>query len=325
MNLIVSSKRELIQAFICDGMTLKEARKIPLKHLIENNTRITSLTIKYNLNDDLQVISSGLSNNTTLTRLCIIDKHFHTNRQNIITMTNILDLELEVYRLDQFTLIFMNNTNLNKLCIKTNYICNIGSLIENHKNLKELIIDNVNHVYHNDAHHIFNLIFDALFKNASITKLTYFNVECPMFQINTTLKSLHIKSLFIRPDFSMTLKNNTTLEELVDYNYTRNFISIYDDLYDNKSIISIGNNDPTVRIDYWLRGNKSYRWKSQHSRITDIYIGLVSKSLIIPPYIILEIFDWLYLDNPFTSHLKKITLIMSLQNSVKKIWKIGEN
>ncbi|TXG79908.1 MAG: hypothetical protein E6R13_09210 [Spirochaetes bacterium] len=316
LNITVESKKSLVQAF-SDFMPYKIAKKKSLEQLISDNTKIVSLSLYYDMEYDFGYIALGLSKNTILTQLCI------KMRATDMSLNNIVDLNLHTLILKDTISLFITNTKLQKLSITSGVRGDISSYIKNHINLKELYID----YYDTSNMKLDTLLCDAISKNTTITKLTYRGDIYGCISINTTLKSLHIDIEHITPSFYKYISSSTTLEEFVDIDYIHGRTSIYDKIieFDNISVISIGFNKPTKKILDWLKRNRSLRWKSQSMFITNIYIGLVSKSFMLPPYVFLEIYDWLYPDNPYTSHLKKINMIMNLQKSVQRIWKPDES
>jgi hypothetical protein len=317
----IQNKEGLIKIFMQSRMNYKTALQMPLDQLIESNTSVTSIMLEFNksneLTDHLTAITKGLSKNSVLTRL-----HIKGDRllcSNISGANNILELYLEIDKLEDLIGLFNSNTKLQTLRIETNHGYDISSYIANHKSLRTLHIGSIN--YRESREHQYSNLFQAIANNTYITKLIYDDVPTNLV-ISNSLKHLEIYICLIPPKFLINLVNNTNLETLVDNHYKYGWVSIYDKIFGNTSIINIGHNKPTITIHNWLNRNRSYRWKHINPMIVNYYIGLVSKTFILPPYVLLEIFDWLHQDNPYTKHIMKITLIVSLQKSIKKIWNI---
>jgi hypothetical protein len=119
---------------------------------------------------------------------------------------------------------------------------------------------------------------------------------------------------------------NTTLKHLTLIGRS----SIPDNIFHNLSVISCVCEDlPDVFCEFydnWTEYNRSLKWKEQHALIIDIYLALQSRHNLLPPYVFLEIFDWLIDSdtgilgyNPFVSHVQKIQLITNLYRSIFQI------
>lgn len=67
----------------------------------------------------------------------------------------------------------------------------------------------------------------------------------------------------------------------------------------------------------WLSINKSLRWNRTHGCVLDLAIAMFRLEL--PPYVLLEIIDWLYPDNPYSTHYKKIMLVLGVYRCAKRI------
>ena len=67
----------------------------------------------------------------------------------------------------------------------------------------------------------------------------------------------------------------------------------------------------------WLAVNKSLRWNHTHGCVLDLAIAMFRLEL--PPYVLLEIIDWLYPDNPYSTHYKKIMLVLGVYRCAKRI------
>ena len=62
---------------------------------------------------------------------------------------------------------------------------------------------------------------------------------------------------------------------------------------------------------------KSLEWSKVSSEIIDVCVAFASLDL--PPYVLLEIIDWLPF-NIYVEHKKKIDLIVNLKKSISKIF-----
>lgn len=106
-------------------------------------------------------------------------------------------------------------------------------------------------------------------------------------------------------------KDNYANVEIV-YKTQPNIIIEQDDYY--------GRSDDFVSVKYiskkckYFNDQSRYRWE----KIKDICIAFVSFDL--PPYVLLEIIDWLP-NMDYEKHFKKIRLIISMRDSIKKIQK----
>jgi len=181
-------------------------------------------------------------------------------------------------------------------------------------------------------------ILESLYQNTSITHLYLHgglgshqnsDIKIPNLLKNTNLVSLGAHPTLLSEIYKYhnnAFTHNTTLTNLILYNkYPPPIEIVY-----NISIISCKYDDSEYRqyqhiFDQWTDMNKSLRWKLQHALILDIYLALHSRYNPLPPYVFLEIFDWMIDSdiklgyNPFVSHTQKIHLIMSIRKSIKLI------
>lgn len=87
-------------------------------------------------------------------------------------------------------------------------------------------------------------------------------------------------------------------------------------LFDN---VAMGCFSRTIdkKLCSWLAVNKSLRWNHTHGCVLDLAIAMFRLEL--PPYVLLEIIDWLYPDNPYSTHYKKIMLVLGVYRCAKRI------
>lgn len=179
-------------------------------------------------------------------------------------------------------------------------------------------------------------ILEILYQNTTIKHL-YLHGKLELYRnsdikIPNLLKNTNLVSLGAHPTLlseihkyhNNAFTHNTTLTNLILYNkYPPPIEIVY-----NISIISCKYDDSEYRqyqhiFDQWTDMNKSLRWKSQHGLILDTYLALQPRYNPLPPYVFLEIFDWMIDSNiklcynPFVSHRQKIHLIMSIRRSIR--------
>lgn len=70
-------------------------------------------------------------------------------------------------------------------------------------------------------------------------------------------------------------------------------------------------------VNHWLDRNKSMQWKHVSGVVTNITIAMFRLDL--PPYVLLEIIDWICPDNPYSTHYKKIMLVLRLYARMRAI------
>lgn len=99
--------------------------------------------------------------------------------------------------------------------------------------------------------------------------------------------------------------------ETVDYNVLLNFIRYSKLTYFD--VISDRQGKNYDKITKWLDNNRLNSVEYFHKEILEIYLIFVE---YLPPYVALEIFDWLPLFIKF-SHVYKINLIQSIYDSYK--------
>ena len=203
------------------------------------------------------------------------------------------------------------------------YIPSFGQLIQNMNiTILDITVSNI------EAHNDMTDVFPFIFSNPHIERLSI-NVEI-LHNMNKILTIEH-------------LRNNTKLESL-------NIKKLYSDSLQfdtaeiltnmsecNKSLLNIFMN---YKVPYvypsanpfefsaYLRRNHGLRWNHIRPILTDVVIAFASLRILadlIPPYVLLEIFDWLYPNNIYTGHLKKITLITNMYKSIRSIKHISQD
>ena len=96
------------------------------------------------------------------------------------------------------------------------------------------------------------------------------------------------------------------------------------------------------KVSHFLARNKCFLWRNVHPMLLEFALIFVSRSICLPPYIALEIFDWLPLVQPLfkdtlfynqlvnsnvpvmhkVRHYPKIQLIINVKKSINKIRKL---
>ena len=292
--------------------TIHDARKIGVAKLIEANTTVEKLIIR-NVPDSkkIDLIFEGLKNNTYLKDLDIKSfgdgrvpfpncgvKHLSVNYASLSEIPRILSCTT----LDTLTIRCLFNHYNNK----PDKISEFGTFIQNF-NIKRLCIYEF---YDNFSSQICENIF-----------------------MNEHIKSLEISSLFFRSrDFNTIAKilsQNTKLETLSIISVNSicyvNELMFLESLKSNKSIIDFkiteGCSSHVPKVNEILMRNLFLRWNFIRMILIDLVIAMFPlriKDAPLPPYVLLEIFDWIYPDNPYSTHFKKINLIIDLYRSIKE-------
>lgn len=182
------------------------------------------------------------------------------------------------------------------------------------------------------------LFFETLSKlNVIDLKIGFMWPNCPDRQIsslfaNPTIKKLTIDgySLIGHITFDYILNiigNNHTLEYLNVFRFKGdpqiNLNKVLMIINHNKSIIDLRINDIDQSNDDLfsrsLQRNRILRQKRIYDESMGIIIAFSPYRIygdLIPPYVMSEIFDWLY---PYTTHLMKINLIMKMYQTIRCI------
>lgn len=295
--------------------TIHDARKIGIAKLIADNTTVEELCIQ-NVPDSkkIDLIFEGLKHNITLKYLNINGfgygrvpfpncgvKHLVINRPWLPNCSKILS---ECTTLNTLTI---NNLHFYDDSDNDSYeIVEFGKFIRNFK-VKGLYINT-------DSTNVPPQICENIFKNENIQLLSITAQLLKLSNYDTIAK---------------ILSNNTKLETLSisssNLNYFVDGSMFLESLKSNKSIINFKiNQDDGVSppIRNILMRNKCYRWHIIHRILVDVVIAMFPLRInndSLPPYVMLEIYDWIYEDNPYSTHFKKITLIMGLYDSIRKI------
>lgn len=173
---------------------------------------------------------------------------------------------------------------------------------------------------------------NAISKNKNIKSITIFNyVGCIMderiihaFVANGSIKKItsslkitfdHLKLLLRKEGESVIIELHLHLKDHDDVadEITRLFKQ-------NTSIVYF----PEIEIKFpqttiYFTRNIALIWESTHARLTDIAICLLQFDINMPPYILLDIFDWSYVPtHPEINHRKKIELIFAIRASILK-------
>lgn len=296
--------------FIAD-ITRFGSRRVELFKGLERNTTLVQLTMP--TSDDIQ----ELPNNGIKTLILNNATEYHIVKM-IRNNTTIQTLVLHDYRKTEDDILFKyieNNKNILKL--------EIGRYYQSHEfeNYLRCLIQNdtltsINCLAYSNTVAIRNLI-SILLSKTNLKSLTI-NVDLWSLNINsfeslnnnTTLESLHIVSDNIGVgDFSRHLGNNTSIIHYVQ-----------------KRRIGTNAFKLTNLTGQYTKRNRELRWKHIHGVFLDLIIALYPMKINnepLPPYVLLEIFDWLYPDNPYCKHFQKITFIYNVLRTLKKIRSTG--
>ena len=118
-------------------------------------------------------------------------------------------------------------------------------------------------------------------------------------------------------EFAKSISKNTHLTHIkLPYIFPECLDRFYDILSANASIVSIdAETTHTKMLDLVCR-NRELQWVFIHSGLLDFCLALAPLNL--PVYVLLEIFDWLP-NMHLVNHVKKIHLIIAVQNSIRKL------
>jgi len=160
-----------------------------------------------------------------------------------------------------------------------------------------------------------------------------FKLLCDSLMLNKTLKSIYFNRFEIH---SICDDNIKLLINVLKENKTLQSLNMKDNKVSNEmaeTLVSLLTRKPTLSIDFtcdspirrsllkfYNRHNELNRnkleWSKIANQIIDICIAL--QSLNLPPYVLLEIIDWLPLFE-YVDHKKKIDLIINVKKSISKI------
>jgi hypothetical protein len=122
---------------------------------------------------------------------------------------------------------------------------------------------------------------------------------------STSLRKLKMYQSFYYEIYMAPLMRNTSITSL-------QLMTGNKCIFDNERVFI---SHYSIQLSKWLNDNKSLRWKYRHAMVSNITIAMFPLDL--PPYVLLEIIDWIYKDNPYSTHYKKIMLIINLYRSMR--------
>lgn len=325
------------------GSSRRSAERIGLSKLIANNTTITCLGVGIEQSGERRIkkLFVGLEKNTTIKTLSLFDfgaRHITTPIPNGCVEKLICDM----YGADFLDIINMlkDNTTLSTLQIK-----GITSNPLNKEFEKYLCTASITTLDMYDCDYDMNDSLKSLMGNTRLSTLYLplmlnYNYNRNDIRINLSkylLKNTLCKLQILRSDINLdVLKQCSSLTHLLlSYKDATqiNLINDFELLQKNLSILeinifiyndnykSIWKNLHSERHD-WLLRNRNARWDRVHAFIGDIVIIMAPIKVnfdMIPPYVMLEIIDWICPNNSYSTHLKKINLILGLYNSIRKI------
>lgn len=287
---------------------IKKARKIGIASLIADNTKITELSIAENKPENGDSILEGLKCNTTLKSLKI-----GSLGTGLVQFPN---CGVKCLEIDYITA---------RQCYQILYCTTLDSLIIRNLDLGMPYYMRTNTDY-----------FWSFVRNFKVKKLCmscmisiqFSPIFCENIFMNENIKSLTLSNFTFLDFISEALNKNTTLESLAIYGAVtipykfvtglcRNNISIID----FKSDDIIGAGDLSSMQNITLK-NRTLRWNYIHAKLlnlTIVFYQLECSQVNIPPYVLLEIFDWIYPDNIYSRHHQKINLIINVYRTIKKL------
>lgn len=333
------------------GLSSKDAKNIGLEKLIENNTTITRLSLYMDLFNiklsniaNYKALFKGMVKNTTLKYLKLMCDYNNGNLYGFLRIPNCTIETLYLHiddsnQLDFYTIMLTGNTTLKKLVINDrdltfkNKSVNFCEFLSK-SFLNTLVIPGIypRHLYDTRCLQQYINCINTNLRKLIIPNLTGIDMKDLLNKRGLKKLSVHESNM----NFNL-LKGYHSIESLTIHYDTATVAKFKNlvNLFRNMSIIKLRlkikrldvsqeeyDNTVGVMIDSILGFNRKLRWNYIHSQTTDIVIAMSSiivNSEPIPSYVILWIIDWLYPDNPYSTHLKKITLIMNLHKSIRKL------
>lgn len=309
---------------------LGKMKLVPLDQLIAQNTIITNLTvekIEKNDKDAYMLLLRGLEYNTTLKLLVLPNTTYDYPLPSGHLTKLIINYDSCDNTVKNLVRMLQSNSTLKSL--------EINGLPEEGKsaiyayisqcNLKELQLN-----LHMNLSTYFGCM-DAIYNNTSLTSI---RCLCYRYQVHNSYLPVSGKNILIVASNKTNIRRLDTASSLLQYlNFSNTTLetlnvlgsvstTMINKILKNTSITeySAFEISETYKddINKWLLRNRELRWKFIHNKIMDMYIAM--SSLRIPPYVLLEIFDWLYPDNPYTRHYVKIKLLISLTGSYNAIF-----
>lgn len=169
-------------------------------------------------------------------------------------------------------------------------------------------------------------------KCISMTNLTFENINSvDLCNFGFLLQNLKVDTLQIKVD---TIPSSNVSDIICSYLFANNHIislimgchlfsglnmSTIKTLDKNTSLekFQITSSKNICYINNILERNMKLHWEYRYEQIIEIILAMFPLNL--PPYVMLWIIDWIYEDNKYSTHLKKINHIMKLYESIRKI------
>lgn len=159
-------------------------------------------------------------------------------------------------------------------------------------------------------------IYENIFSNDNIVELCITQLPYSLDDLSNILRILGTNTKLE----SLTIINDLNWHQVLRLNmYIKLNMSLLKIEFFIENQPSRGSSDVVNTV---LKRNRNLRWDIIHPHIVSIVIGMFLLEVnhdYLPPYIMLWIIDWIYEDNPYSTHLKKINLITSLHKSIRKI------
>lgn len=292
-------------------ITVRQARRIGISKIIADNSTIRNLHIDtVNSYKKIDMLFEGLKHNTTLEHL-----HIHSC-PNIGKLPfpncNVKSLIMGVITMKDCMALLSENTTLKSLTLFKFYVEDDKMLLFRFcRFLQNLKVDKLH--FGTISQSVPMSIYNDIFMNNNVVDLY---LDLPYNDISPSEFTTIID----------TLCRNTKLESLRFSNSLDPLTYLYfkKAIEKNQSLINFGTgyDKQTREIQHILDRNKNFRWEPTHKRITDVVIAMFPLRInndSIPPYVMLWIIDWICPDNSYSTHFKKITLILNLYTSIRKI------
>lgn len=312
-------------------ISVSQARKNGITKLIEDNTTIETLYIKECHIKSLNQVINGLNSNTKLKSLLVGTINSMRFEPFVRVKKSLQSLGINsTISLYEFISLLNENISITQLLVNLTYqhshilyIPPFRQLIQNmNTTILDMTIDGFDGLDLNDL----NDIFPYIFANPNIERLSI-NVEI-LHKMNKILTIKHLQdntkleSLNIKQQYSGSLLIQHSIDIITDIlQNNKSLTNVYANYRDPRPSYTHRSAEP-FKFSAYLKRNKELRWNHIRPILTDVIIAFASLRLsndLIPPYVLLEIFDWIYPNNIYTGHLKKITLITNMYKSIRSI------
>ena len=271
-------------------------------------TQLQFASICENRNENFATINNFIATNTTICSLYVahcFEQFMHAMSQN-----------------STITFLYIDDNNRIDTPPRQQSV-DLGNYISTNTTLKSLGIS-LSAIVENE------IVFDALSKNTVLHTLKLrnrYSVRASnesrianLLRNTKTLRALHLPNEYTSSILTDSIVKNSSLTFLaLSFSSVANFTKFIDDILPNLNILNMDHtvrrlvtqDIPVEKVNYMLARNDTILWKNVHSM-------LFSFTLIfhfLPPYVLLEIFDWLpYMH--LVRHGLKIQLIVSTLRSI---------